>query len=541
MADNIQIHLAQQTFLVGDIEANLRKILAGIEQARANGADVLVFPELAVTGYPPEDLLLRGDFIRQSDAAVARIIEASRGIDVVFGAPRHDGNTLYNSAFWARDGRLRGVYDKFILPNYAVFDEKRYFGEGSQPCVLDIKGIKLGLSVCEDIWYAEPAAATKVAGAQALFILNASPYHCGKHDERLAMLQQRHRETGLALFYLNIVGGQDELVFDGQSLVLDGRGELAGRGTDFVDEVLRYRLYADGSVDALQQPPLAPLCSDDASIYRALVSGVRDYVNNNGFAGVVIGLSGGIDSALTLAIAVDALGADKVLAVMMPSRYTADISQLDAEAEARALGVEYRVIAIEPAFKVFLELLQPAFDGLPADTTEENIQARCRGILLMALSNKLRRMVLTTGNKSEMAVGYCTLYGDMAGGFAPLKDVFKMRVYSLSRYRNSLSPVIPERVLTRAPSAELKPDQTDQDSLPPYEILDAILAMTVEEDKSHEDIIAAGFDSATVARVKHLVQVNEYKRRQAPPGVRITRRAFGRDRRYPITSGYRRK
>jgi NAD+ synthase (glutamine-hydrolysing) len=541
MVAPIEIHLAQQAFLVGDIEANVRKILAGIEQARAAGADVLVFPELAVTGYPPEDLLLRGDFIRQSDGAVARIVEASQGIDVVFGAPRHDGRTLYNSAFWARDGRLRGVYDKFILPNYAVFDEKRYFSEGSQPIVLDIKGIKLGLSVCEDIWYREPAVASRAAGANALLILNASPYHCGKHAERLAVLHQRHAETGLALFYLNLVGGQDELVFDGQSLVLDGRGELAGRGADFHEQTLRYRLHANGRVDALQQPALAPVSPDDASIYQALVTGVHDYVNNNGFAGVVLGLSGGVDSALTLAIAVDALGADKVLAVMMPSRYTADISQLDAEAEARALGVEYRVIPIEPAFNTFLELLQPAFAGMAPDTTEENIQARCRGILLMALSNKLQRMVLTTGNKSEMAVGYCTLYGDMAGGFAPLKDVFKMRVYSLSRYRNSLSPVIPERVLTRAPSAELKPDQTDQDSLPPYEILDAILAMTVEDDKSHEDIIAAGYNAQIVARVKRMVQINEYKRRQAPPGVRITRRAFGRDRRYPITSGYRRK
>ena len=539
MTNSVQIHLVQQSFLVGDIRANARKIITLSHAARDNGADLVVFPELALSGYPPEDLLLRRGFIQLCDEAVAEIQRSVNGVDLVFGAPRHDGQKLFNSALCMRDGELRGVYDKYTLPNYAVFDEKRYFSEGSKPCLLSIKGITFGVTICEDIWIESPALQARQAGAQALLVLNASPYHGGKYAERLQILEQRCAETSLPLFYLNMVGGQDELVFDGQSLVLNGKGELVGRGVDFEAADLRYRLHASSHIESLQ--PVAGLLSEDASVYRALVSGVRDYVINNGFNGVVIGLSGGVDSALTLAIAVDALGADKVMAVMMPSRYTANMSQQDAAQQARAMGVEYRVIAIEPAFNAFLELLAPAFAGTEPDTTEENIQARCRGILLMALSNKLQRMVLTTGNKSEMAVGYCTLYGDMAGGFAPLKDVFKMRVYSLSRYRNSLSMVIPERVLTRPPSAELRPDQTDQDSLPAYDILDAILAMSVEHDQPQRDIMAAGFDEATVERVLRLVQINEYKRRQAPPGVRITRRAFGRDRRYPITSGYRRK
>lgn len=539
MTDSVQIHLLQQSFLVGDIRANTRKIIQQALAARDAGADLVVFPELALSGYPPEDLLLRRGFIALCDEAVEDIRRSVTGVDLVFGAPRHDGANLYNSALCMRDGELRGVYDKYTLPNYAVFDEKRYFTEGNRPCLLQVKGITFGITICEDIWLEAPALQARQAGAQALLVLNASPYHGGKYVERLTTLQQRCSQTALPIFYLNLVGGQDELVFDGQSLVLTGQGELVGRGVDFDAAALRYRLYTDGRIEALQ--PVADLLSEDASIYRALVSGVRDYVYNNGFNGVVIGLSGGVDSALTLAIAVDALGADRVMAVMMPSRYTADISRQDAEQQARALGVEYQVIAIESVFNSFLDLLAPAFAGTEPDTTEENIQARCRGILLMALSNKLQRMVLTTGNKSEMAVGYCTLYGDMAGGFAPLKDVFKMRVYSLCRYRNSLSPVIPQRVLTRPPSAELRPDQTDQDSLPAYEILDAILSMSVEHDQPQSDIVAAGYDEATVERVLRLVQINEYKRRQAPPGVRITRRAFGRDRRYPITSGYRRK
>jgi NAD+ synthase (glutamine-hydrolysing) len=537
MADTVQIHLVQDSFLVGDIDANANKIITLAEHARQSGAHIVVFPELALTGYPPEDLLLRRGFIAQVDAAVQRITEAAGEVHVIFGAPRHQEEQLYNSAFWVHRGAVVDVYYKYVLPNYAVFDEMRYFAAGRRPVVVQVNGIGFGLSICEDVWTADPAAEARKAGADALIILNASPYHCGKYAERLAVLRQRQQETGMAMFYVNLVGGQDELVFDGESLVLDHDGELPGRGPDFTAAQLKYRYHRDGRLEAVDTPFYQP-ASELANVYRALVTAVRDYVNNNGFDGVVIGLSGGVDSALTLAIAVDALGADQVHAVMMPSRYTAQISLDDARAEAEALGVDYRIISIEPVFQRFLESLQASFAGREADTTEENIQARCRGVILMALSNKLRRMLLTTGNKSEMAVGYSTLYGDMAGGFAPLKDVYKTLVYQLCNYRNSLSPVIPQRVLERPPSAELRPDQVDQDSLPAYEVLDAILELSVERDLPKADVVAAGYDADTVERVIRMVQLNEYKRRQAPPGVKITRRAFGRDRRYPITSGY---
>jgi len=537
MADSVQIHLVQDSFLVGDIDANANKIITLAEGARQSGADIVVFPELALTGYPPEDLLLRAGFIAQVDAAVQRITAAVADVHVIFGAPRHLDDQLFNAAFWVHQGALVDVYHKYVLPNYAVFDEKRYFAAGDRPVVIRVKGVAFGLSICEDVWTGAPAAQARQAGAEALIILNASPYHYGKYVERLAVLRQRQAETGMAMFYLNLVGGQDELVFDGESLVVDSRGELLGRGADFEALELKYRYYRDGRIEPLDTPFYQPV-SEPANVYKALVTAVRDYVNNNGFDGVVIGLSGGVDSALTLAIAVDALGAQQVHAVMMPSRYTAQISLDDAREEAEVLGVDYRIISIEPVFETFLESLQPSFAGREADTTEENIQARCRGVILMALSNKLRRMVLTTGNKSEMAVGYSTLYGDMAGGFAPLKDVYKTLVYQLCNYRNSLSAVIPQRVLDRPPSAELRPDQVDQDSLPDYEVLDAILELSVERDQPKADVVAAGYDADTVERVIRMVQLNEYKRRQAPPGVKITRRAFGRDRRYPITSGY---
>jgi len=540
MTESVKINLIQDSFLVGDIQANARKIITLAERERQSGADLVVFPELALTGYPPEDLLLRQGFINQIDAAVSKIIESVTGIDIVFGAIRHDGQHLYNSAFWGRAGKLLDVYDKYTLPNYAVFDEKRYFAAGNRPVVIELKGQKIGLSICEDIWSKEPAQQAQQLGAQALLILNASPYHSNKNQQRIDELKQRNAETGMAMFYLNIVGGQDELVFDGESLVMDAKGEVIGRGPDFEAAQLQYRLHASGSIEPVNTDFYQPH-SEEANIYKALVTSVRDYVANNGFDGVVIGLSGGVDSALTLAIAVDALGADQVHAVMMPSRYTAQMSLDDAKEEAEILGVDYRIISIEPTFNAFLETLKDSFENTEADTTEENIQARCRGVILMALSNKLRRMVLTTGNKSEMAVGYSTLYGDMAGGFAPLKDVFKILVYKLCDYRNSISRVIPQRVLDRPPSAELRPDQVDQDSLPDYNVLDVILEMTVEQDKTKDEIIAAGYDEETVERVIRMVQFNEYKRRQAPPGVRITKRAFGRDRRYPITSGYRRK
>lgn len=539
MAEKVRIRLIQDSFLVGDIKGNTRKIITLSEQARQSGIDLVVFPELALTGYPPEDLLLRQGFIRQIDSAIEKIQQSVTGIDMVLGAPRHSGDKLFNSAFWIRDGQQLSVYDKYTLPNYAVFDEKRYFATGDRPVVVTLKGVPFGLSICEDIWYQGPAEDAAKDGAKAMLIINASPYHRGKYQERLDMLQQRIQQTGMSMFYLNIVGGQDELVFDGESLVLDSTGKLITQGPNFESVALDVWIDAEGNTGTDQALLPQPL-SDEASVYKALVTAVRDYVGNNGFDGVVIGLSGGVDSALTLAIAVDALGADQVHAVMMPSRYTIQMSLDDAAEEARTLGVNYRVISIEPSFQAFLETLSKDFAGTEPDTTEENIQARCRGVILMALSNKLGRMLLTTGNKSEMAVGYSTLYGDMAGGFAPLKDVSKTLVYRLCHYRNSISPVIPARVIERPPSAELRPDQVDQDSLPDYALLDGILELSVEQDRPKAEVIAAGYDEAIVDRVIRMVQFNEYKRRQAPPGVRITRRAFGRDRRYPITSGYRR-
>jgi NAD+ synthase (glutamine-hydrolysing) len=428
-------------------------------------------------------------------------------------------------------------YCKQLLPNYAVFDEKRYFACGDQPCVTDVAGIPVGITICEDIWEPGPAAQAAAAGARLLVNLNASPFHAGKHDEREAVLQERARETGLAILYVNLVGGQDELVFDGGSCVVDATGNVTRHAPACVEGLYPVDLR---NVQPVQPLPAicAPHLAAEALIYQVLVLGVRDYINKNGFDGAVLGLSGGIDSALTLALAADAIGAERVEAVMMPSRYTSAMSREDARAEADALGVRMHEISIEAPFGSFLEVLEPVFRDSAADTTEENIQARCRGVILMAISNKQHRILLTTGNKSEMAVGYATLYGDMAGGFAPIKDVPKLLVYRLSRYRNSLGQVIPQRVLERPPSAELAPDQQDSDSLPPYEVLDPILERYIENDQSVETIVAAGFDDAIVRRVARMVDRNEYKRRQAPPGVRITQRAFGRDRRYPITRGY---
>ncbi len=540
MTDAVQLCLIQERFLVGDIKANTRKILSLMQQAEQAGADIAVFPELALSGYPPEDLLMRQGFIRQVETAIQQIVEQSTGMIVVFGAPVRHESLLYNAAVVCRNGAVVGEYHKHSLPNYAVFDEKRYFHAGSEALVIECGQRRLGIIICEDAWFDEPAQQARDAGAEALLILNASPYHRNKHQQRLDMLQHRYNELKLPMFYINIIGGQDELVFDGNSLVIDSAGELAGRGPDFEAALLHYQWHSDHSISALNTVFSQPE-SELASIYRALVTAVKDYVNGNGFDGVVIGLSGGVDSALTLAIAVDALGPDQVHAVMMPSRYTAQISLDDAAEEAEILGVDYKVISIESVFQMFLKTLEDEFANTEVDTTEENIQARCRGVILMALSNKLHRMVLTTGNKSEMAVGYSTLYGDMAGGFAPLKDVEKQLVYALCDYRNSISRVIPQRVLDRPPSAELRPDQQDQDSLPDYAVLDAILRMSVEDDLPRQEIIDAGYDAETVDRVLRMVQINEYKRRQAPPGVRITQRAFGRDRRYPITSGYRRQ
>lgn len=543
MTSDLKMALIQENFLVGDTFGNTEKIISMAKQQAQKGVDLVVFPELAITGYPPEDLLLRPSFLRQVEQCIEKISHQVTDIDIVFGAPRSgagdEAGMLFNSAFWIRKGQIFAVYDKKELPNYAVFDEKRYFSEGNDATVVDIKGHRIGLLICEDIWLPEPARHAMNDGAQHLLVLNASPFHQHKNQQRLAELKQRVSETGCNVFYLNMFGGQDELVFDGNSLVVASNQSVITKAASFQADIITLELKADASLSTDHAIP--PEQNDLADVYQALVLGVKDYVEKNAFKGVLIGLSGGVDSALTLAIAADAVGADRVRAVMMPSRYTADMSFEDAESEAESLGVQYQIISIEQPFEAFLETLHvPLLKGTEADATEENIQARCRGVMLMAISNKTGFMLLTTGNKSEMAVGYATLYGDMSGGFAPLKDISKTLVYELCRYRNSLKHVIPERVLTRPPSAELAPDQLDQDSLPPYDVIDAILEMSVEKDMPVAAIVEAGYDLDTVERIIGMVQRNEYKRRQAAPGVRITRRAFGRDRRYPITSGYRR-
>ncbi|MCU0835787.1 MAG: NAD+ synthase [Chromatiaceae bacterium] len=535
----LRIVIAQLNLLVGDVAGNRDRVLAAAREAQDRlGADLVIFPELTLTGYPPEDLLLRPELLQRVEAALADLCRERLRCALVLGYPKAAMGGLFNVAGLIVDGELVAEYAKQQLPNYGVFDEKRYFRAGADPGVIDFKGVRLGLSVCEDIWEEGPTRLAAEAGAELLINLNASPFHMGKAPEREALVALRAREHGLPILYCNLVGGQDELVFDGGSFAVDAAGGLVCRAP-FCEEAL---VAVD--LDLSERPPrplpgeVVEVPGQEEEVYRTLVLGVRDYVRKNGFRGAVLGLSGGIDSALTLAIAADALGPERVEVVLMPSRYTAEMSIEDALAQARSLGVAASVIPIEPAFNAFLSMLAPALAGYPADVTEENIQARCRGIVLMAISNKKGSILLTTGNKSEVAVGYATLYGDMAGGFAPIKDVFKTLVYRLARYRNGLSPIIPERVITRAPSAELRPDQTDQDSLPPYDLLDAILQRYIEADQGVAEIIAAGFPEAEVRRVARLVDRNEYKRRQAPPGVRITRRAFGRDRRYPITSGF---
>lgn len=539
MNNQVTIVVAQIDLLVGDIEGNARRIVECSQNARERmGANAIVFPELSLTGYPPEDLLQRPGMHRRVRNALAQICEQVRGIDMVVGYPHLERETLYNAAGVIREGEVVAVYHKQRLPNYSVFDEKRHFEVGTDPCVVDIAGIRVGLTICEDIWIAEPARQAAQAGAHLILNLNASPFHVRKWAEREAVARQRVSETGVPLIYANLVGGQDELVFDGDSFAMNADGEIAVRVAAF-EEALRciHLTSRDGRVHIEPGYIDEPL-DDEASVYSALVYATRDYIEKNGFAGAVLGLSGGIDSALTLAIAVDAIGADRVEAVMMPSRYTAQISLDDAQAQADTMGVAYHVVPIDALLASFQQALEPLFRNLPADVTEENIQARCRGVLLMAISNKHRKIVLTTGNKSEMSVGYATLYGDMAGGFAPIKDVPKTLVYRLAEYRNRLDAAIPRRVMERPPSAELAPDQKDTDSLPPYEVLDPILERYVELDRSVTEIIADGFDPETVRRVVGMVNRNEYKRRQAPPGVRISRRAFGQDRRYPITSGF---
>jgi NAD+ synthase (glutamine-hydrolysing) len=556
----LDVALLQINPFVGDLVGNARLITDGARQAYAEGARLVVTPEMALCGYPPEDLLLRPAFMTACDAAVQQIAASLADLPDLHlvlghpmqapGVPGERGRSravpgLLNAASLLNAGRVQASYAKRELPNYQVFDERRYFISGREaglgPVVVEVAGWRLGLLVCEDAWFDEPAESAVAQGAQALVVLNASPFHAAKSGEREGLMGERARSMGVPLVYAHMVGGQDEVVFDGASFAVDAQGVVQARAPSFEAATLALTLLPDGGV----QGALAEVPTFEAEIWAALVTGVRDYLGKNGFPGAIIGLSGGIDSALVLAIAVDALGADKVRTVMMPSPYTADISWIDARDMADRLSVRHDEIAIAPEFEDFKRSLAPLFEGRPEDTTEENIQARIRGTLLMALSNKTGAIVLTTGNKSEMATGYCTLYGDMAGGFAVIKDLAKTLVYRLSRWRNEqaraagLVEPIPERIITRPPSAELRPDQTDQDSLPEYEVLDAILVRYMELDQSIEEIVAAGFERADVDKVTRLIKLNEYKRRQAPVGIRITHRAFGRDWRYPITSRFR--
>ena len=534
-----QIALAQINPLLGDLEGNAKLIQLAAQKAHAEGSKLLLTPELSLTGYPPEDLLLRPAFIKNTDKTLDLLIKSLaefEGLTVIVGHPKKTSHGLQNFASVLRDGEVIATYAKQKLPNHEVFDEVRYFVPGNEPCVFEIEGSKIGIILCEDAWHIGPAKQAKAAGATLLTVLNASPYHLQKEELRKRILQEQIKHTGMPLIYVNMVGGQDELVFDGGSFALNSKGHLVMSMSQFEANLGYVNINSQGEPE---QGLITETQSIEAQAYKALVLGVRDYVRKNQFSGVIIGLSGGVDSALVLAIAVDALGANFVRAVMMPSRYTAEISWIDARELACNLGVQYDEIPIDTPVEALELVLAKQFEGLKADATEENIQARVRGTLLMALSNKTGRLVLTTGNKSEMAVGYCTLYGDMAGGFAVIKDIAKTLVYRLCSYRNSIRSVIPERILTRPPSAELRPNQTDQDSLPSYEVLDGILELYMEQNQSLKEIIQAGYDEVSVEKITRLIKLNEYKRRQAPPGVRITTRAFGRDWRYPITSKFR--
>ena len=571
----LKICVLQLNYCVGDMPGNAQKIIDAATSAYANGARLVVTPELAICGYAAEDLFLRSAFIQACDDAVKQVAHALaglKGLTVVVGSPVMAGDGLrtksvavqqrHNAALVLREGQVIDSYAKRELPNYQVFDERRYFTPGNTACVFEAEGVKVGLLICEDAWFDAPAQSAQDAGAELLVVINASPFHIGKGGEREQMMQQRAQSVGLPLVYAHLVGGQDEIVFEGRSFALQADGTLAGRAPSFKEDLFEISIKTaeNASKKASNMPQgqqiraqqalelianIQPEQIDDADLWDSLVLGVRDYLGKNGFPGALLGLSGGIDSALVLAIAVDAIGADKVRTVMMPSPYTADISWIDAREMAERMKVQYDEISITPEFEAFKASLASHFNGRAEDTTEENIQARIRGTLLMALSNKFGSIVLTTGNKSEMATGYCTLYGDMAGGFAVIKDLLKTTVFRLARWRNAHDPYgtgtapIPERIITRPPSAELKADQTDQDSLPPYDMLDAILQRYMENDESIEGIVAAGFDRGVVERVTRLIKVNEYKRRQAPVGIRVTHRSFGKDWRYPITSKFR--
>ena len=530
----MKLAIAQINSTVGDLAGNAAKILQRAEQARQQGAQLLLTPELGLCGYPPEDLLLRNGFYQACAQALAELAGKISGIAVVVGHPHELDGKRYNAASLLRGGKIAATYLKHDLPNYAVFDEKRYFDHGSEPCVFEMEGIRFALNICADIWEPETACLARDVGAQVLLVLNASPYAMRKQEARYQVIRERIAETGLAVVYANLVGGQDELIFDGGSFAMDRHGNLTAQGRQFEEDLLMLEIGGDLCPAGEKVAPLG----EEAGVYRALCLGVRDYIGKNRFPGVLLGLSGGIDSALTLAVAVDALGADKVHAIMMPSPYTAQISLDDSREMVKILGVRYDEFPIEPVLQGYLTALHPVFAGRAADVTEENLQARIRGNLLMALSNKFGSLVLTTGNKSEMTVGYATLYGDMAGGFAVLKDVSKTLVYRLARYRNTLGQVIPERIITRAPSAELRADQTDQDSLPPYDVLDAVMECYVEQNLAIPEIIARGYAEADVRRVVHLIRISEYKRRQSAVGIRVTERSYGKDWRYPITARY---
>jgi NAD+ synthase (glutamine-hydrolysing) len=541
-ARRLRCVMAQLNLVVGDMDGNTDRIIAAAREALTDArADVVMLPELAVSGYPPEDLLFHAGMRAQVARSLERLKTEIHGITLIAGYPEYDGSRIFNSAIVIRDGRVLANHRKACLPNYRVFDEKRYFTPGVEPTVFEIGGIRAGVLVCEDIWQAAPARQARAAGAEVLLVINASPYEVGKQQQREDLVvRQRVSEVRLPVLFVNLLGGQDELVFDGNSFAMDSSGSVTSRAPAFSEGLFTVDLAitSAGHLDPVPGP-IAPLQGPEESVYGALVQGTRDYVDKHRFPGVVMGLSGGVDSALTLCVAVDALGAARVHSVAMPSRYTAQMSKDDARLQAEWLHVQHSEISIEGMFEVTLAALATEFAGRPPDTAEENIQSRCRGLLLMGISNKTGKMLLTTGNKSEMSVGYATLYGDMAGGFAPIKDCSKMLVYRLARWRNAQSAAIPERVLERAPSAELRFDQKDTDSLPPYEILDPILEAFIEDDLSVEEIAALGFDRTTVGRILDLVKRNEYKRRQAPPGVRVSGRAFGRDWRYPITSGYK--
>ena len=539
--EKLTIALAQCNFLVGDIDGNADRIIAiTTKYSEEKNIDLIVFPELALSGYPPEDLLFRPGFYKRCERAMSHIIKSTKDTAIIIGYPARDSNLLFNKAAFIYQGKIIADYAKQELPNYTVFDEKRYFTPGEKSCVVKFKNFKIGLLICEDLWHAAPIAKAKKAGAELIVSINASPFDKNQVRARENTLKKRVTETQLPIVYCNIVGGQDELVFDGGSMTINAKGNRCLQAPYFSESIVTTSVTRDTNshIVGIEKHELPPRLSQESQIYHALTLGVHDYIAKNHFPGALVGLSGGIDSALTLAIAVDAIGANKVTAVLMPSPYTAKISIEDAIAEAKALNVNYHIIEIEPLLSAFLKALSPLFVNTSPDATEEKLQARIRGMLLMALSNKFGKIVLTTGNKSEMSVGYATLYGDMAGGFSVIKDVPKTLVYKLAHYRNALGNIIPERVFMRAPTAELKPNQTDQDKLPPYDILDSILERYIEKDEEPMQLIKAGFNEKIVNDVINMINTNEYKRRQAPIGIRLTQRAFGKDRRYPITSGY---